>query len=74
MDESEIETETALHRTRLRYLDHKNFAKEFLCKPYRHPATLAGFRPLAGFATCATFCELLQKLRHSVPVQESVTA
>ncbi|MFI2904698.1 hypothetical protein [Klebsiella aerogenes] len=30
-------TKTALHRTRLRFLDHKNFSVLFFCKPDRRP-------------------------------------
>nr|EKW1036073.1 hypothetical protein [Klebsiella aerogenes] len=31
-------TKTALHRTRLRFLDHKNFSVLFFYKPDRHTA------------------------------------
>ncbi|EAM8994564.1 TPA: hypothetical protein G8N97_003682 [Salmonella enterica] len=32
------QTKTALHRTRLRFLDRKNFSVGFFFKPYRQPA------------------------------------
>ncbi|ECI3778570.1 hypothetical protein B2E57_13885 [Salmonella enterica] len=32
------QTKTALHRTRLRFLDHKNFSVGFFFKSYRQPA------------------------------------
>ncbi|EAV2866823.1 hypothetical protein EZ472_21090 [Salmonella enterica] len=32
------QTKTALHRTRLRFLDRKNFSVLFFFKPYRQPA------------------------------------
>ncbi|WP_431651384.1 hypothetical protein, partial [Enterobacter roggenkampii] len=32
------QTKTALHRTRLRFLDHKNFSVLFFYKPDRQPA------------------------------------
>ncbi|MGR7610144.1 hypothetical protein ACU6Z4_03880 [Klebsiella aerogenes] len=38
-------TKTALHRTRLRFLDHKNFSVLFFCKPDRQTApALAALR------------------------------
>ncbi|EPG9693450.1 hypothetical protein L9F39_000808 [Klebsiella aerogenes] len=38
-------TKTALHRTRLRVLDHKNFSVGFFFKTYRQPApVLAALR------------------------------
>ncbi|MFN1135186.1 hypothetical protein ACJK9F_000276, partial [Lelliottia nimipressuralis] len=55
------ETETALHRTRLHDLDHKNFAKEFLRKAARQPAPLLGLCGLLAFAHRARICSLLQK-------------
>ncbi|EDL8433524.1 hypothetical protein AHW50_23625 [Salmonella enterica subsp. diarizonae] len=63
VDGSGSRTETALHRTRLRYLDLKNFAKEILRKSYRQPAPLLGFCSLAAFARCAIFCSTLQNSR-----------
>ncbi|HGE8482662.1 TPA: hypothetical protein ACGD7T_001499 [Serratia marcescens] len=36
-------TKTALHRTRLRVLDHKNFSVLFFYKSPRQPAPLLGF-------------------------------
>jgi len=54
-------TETALHRTRLRYLDHKNFAKVFLRKETRQPAPPLGSCGLLAFAHCARICSVLQK-------------
>jgi hypothetical protein len=42
-------------------LDHKNFAKEILCKPIRQPAPRLGFSAFSGFAHCARFCSVLQK-------------
>ena len=62
-DGSGSETETALHRTRLRNLDLKNFAKEILRKPYRQPAPLLGFCNLGTFAHCAKICSVLQNPR-----------
>ncbi|EPE3990588.1 hypothetical protein [Escherichia coli] len=39
------QTKTALHRTRLRFLDHKNFSVLFFCKPDRQTApALAALR------------------------------
>ncbi|MCB2240824.1 hypothetical protein [Salmonella enterica] len=73
MDGIAIETETALHRTRLRCLDLKIIAKEILCKPYRHPAPCAASLPLNGFAICAMFCKSLQKQRHCQPGKKTVT-
>ncbi|KNU71174.1 hypothetical protein AEW79_18270 [Salmonella enterica subsp. enterica serovar Typhimurium] len=60
-DGSGSRTETALHRTRLRSLDHKNFAKEILCKVPSQPAPLLGFCILRAFARCAKICSTLQK-------------
>ncbi|MEQ0266054.1 hypothetical protein ABLV66_15210 [Klebsiella sp. CN_Kp073] len=38
-------TKTALHRTRLRFLDHKNFSVLFFYKPERHTApVLAAYK------------------------------
>ncbi|MDQ9494387.1 hypothetical protein RF104_11690 [Klebsiella aerogenes] len=38
-------TKTALHRTRLRFLDHKNFSVLFFYKPDRHTApVLAAYK------------------------------
>ncbi|MFD1803929.1 hypothetical protein ACFSFZ_17305 [Mixta tenebrionis] len=36
-------TKTALHRTRLRFLDHKNFSVFFFYKTPRQPALPLGF-------------------------------
>jgi len=36
-------TKTALHRTRLRVLHHKNFSVLFFCKPMRQSASLLAF-------------------------------
>ncbi|EAA5683016.1 TPA_asm: hypothetical protein GBR99_14280 [Salmonella enterica subsp. enterica serovar Newport] len=41
------QTKTALHRTRLRFLDRKNFSVGFFFKSYRQPApVLAALRRL----------------------------
>lgn len=60
-DGSGSETEIALHRTRLHYLDHKNFAKEFLRKAGRQPAPLLGFCVQCAFARCAKIYSVVQK-------------
>jgi len=60
-DGSGSKTETALHRTRLHYLDHKNFAKEFLRKAPRQPAPLLGFFVLLAVAHRARICSALQE-------------
>ncbi|EDS5957652.1 hypothetical protein XT56_003575 [Salmonella enterica subsp. enterica] len=42
-----LQTKTALHRTRLRFLDRKNFSVGFFFKSYRQPApVLAALRRL----------------------------
>ncbi|HHL7795717.1 TPA: hypothetical protein ACQ83T_003066 [Citrobacter freundii] len=61
-DGSGSRTETALHRTRLRYLDLKNFAKEILRKPYRQAA------PWLGFWRPAGVCTLRKDLQHFAKV------
>ncbi|EDV3806527.1 hypothetical protein CTX90_003744 [Salmonella enterica subsp. diarizonae] len=47
-DEKKLsQTKTALHRTRLRFLDRKNFSVGFFFKSYRQPApVLAALRRL----------------------------
>ncbi|EIL5405416.1 hypothetical protein LLK89_001942 [Salmonella enterica] len=72
MDGIAIETETALHRTRLRSLDLKIIAKEILCKQYLQPAPCPASRPLNGFAIFATFCKALQKQRPLQPGKKTV--
>ncbi len=59
-DGSGSETETALHRTRLHDLDHKNFAKEILRKATRQTAPLLGFCDLLAFAQRARICSASQ--------------
>ncbi|EIL05610.1 hypothetical protein WQ75_23135 [Escherichia coli] len=56
-------TETALHRTRLRSLDHKNFAKEILCKAPRQPAPLLGFCILRALHSAQRFAALCKSHR-----------
>jgi len=61
-------TESALHRTRLHYLDHKNFAKEFLRKAGSQPAPWLGFCVLLAFAHRARICSEVQKLAGRLPI------